>query len=193
MEWLIVAGGLQVAGSIWGAQAAADAMEEQARIAAIQAQIAMVQSKFAAEVQLKAGREEAGVRRRESRRASGGAVAAVAGAGLELSGSPLVLIGERIRLDELNAARVITNAHARASSERAAGRGAAAGFTAQAASLEAQADVTRTAGFLDAIGRGLSAAGGYYAMTRGGGGGGNISRPSAYPAYGGGEQYYQGG
>lgn len=165
-ETLLLAGAaLQIGTSIWSSQLTADAMEEQARIAGVQAQIALEQSKFAAEMQRKAGAQEATSLRRDSRRAEGGAVARTASQGLEVSGSPLVVIGEHIRLDELNAAQVVTNAHARAFSELAAGRSAAASYQARAGSLNAQADITRTAGFLDAIGAGMRAAGRYYSMT----------------------------
>ncbi len=167
--------GVQVASALWGAQAAADARNAQAAIARMQAEIAMTQSKFTARMQLKRGRQEAVARRRSSRRAVGGAVVAVAGAGVELSGSPMAVIGEKIRHDELNAAQVVTNARARAFSERAKGRGQATTFTAQAQSLDSQASIIRVTGFLNAINIGMVAAGGRFAQTGGGLPGSGIS------------------
>lgn len=172
------------AATIWGSQMAADAMEEQARIAEIQAQIAMEQALFAAQMQKKAGREKATYRRKESRKAVGAGVANIAGAGLEVSGSPLVVIGEQIRQDEISAARVITNAHARAMSEEARGRGAATGFRADASALRTQAHVTRVAGFLDAISGGMNSYGNYQSTTGG---------PNQQPNAPGNSQYTWGG
>jgi len=151
--------------SLWGSRAAADAMEAQARIARVQGQIALQTSKFSARMQLKAGRQEATFRRRESRRASGAAVVSVAGAGIELSGSPMKVIGARIHGDAVNAARVVTNAQVRAFSERAEGKAKGLGFRADAAALDERARITRVTGWLNAIGGGMSAVGGYYAMT----------------------------
>lgn len=155
MEWLVI--GTVAAGKIWAADQQADAMEESARIARIQAQISLEQAQFNAKMQKQSGQEESVYRRTESRKAVGGAVAAIAGSGVELSGSPLVMIGEHIKNDEINAARVITNAEARAASELARGKGQAATYMAQAAGMEKQADVTRTAGFLDALSFGIMA------------------------------------
>ena len=156
---------IQAASNIWGAQAQADAMDAQASISYMQGQIAKQQAKYAARMQLKAGHEQATAMRRESLRTAGSNVARVANSGVELSGSPLVAIGEQLRRDELNAAQALTNARARSYSEKVKGEGAAVGYNAQAASYREQAGITRTAGFLEAIGTGLRAAGGYYVMT----------------------------
>ena len=171
MTELIIAGaGLSAAASIFGADAAADAMEEQAAIQRVQAQIARSQSRFSARMQLKAGREQSETLMRESRRRTSATVVQVGNAGIEVSGSPLAIIGEQIRRDELEAGRVITNAHAAAISERASGESAALGFTASAAQLDEQADTTRVVGFLQAIGAGMNAAGSFGLMSGGFGG-----------------------
>ena len=167
MWWFWAATAVQTGAAYFEARAQAEALEESASAARIQGQIALANAKFSAKQQLKAGREQAGFVRRESRRAGGLAIAHFGASGIELSGSPLVAIAERIRRDEMNAARVITNAHARAASEEAQGRSAAAGSAARASSLESQASITRDAGFLNAIAIGFNASANYYALTGG--------------------------
>lgn len=165
MEFYVAGAVISAVASWKGSQAASDAAAAQARIARQQAEISERHSRFAARMQLKSGRQEAVFRRRESRRAAAGAVVSVAGSGVEISGSPIALIGERMRRDELNAAQVVTNAQARSFTERAKGRAAAVGFRASAGALDAQARIARVTGWIDTIGAGMSAVGGFYART----------------------------
>ena len=165
VEFAIAGAVISAYSAYQGSRASSRARDAQAAIARWQAEIALFQAKQTARVQLKAGHQEAVFRRRESRRATGAAVVRVGGSGVELAGSPLARIGADLRRDELNAAQVVTNANARASSVRARGRGQAVGFRASAASLNEQARITRVTGWLEVIGIGMSAVGGYYAQT----------------------------
>lgn len=149
-------------------RAAARQADSQAEIADVQAQISLENAKFSAQRQLALGREQATFQRKKSRKVTGQAVVNVAGSGIEISGSPLNVIGEQIRQDELNAAKLITNASARALSERAAGEGAAVTFRATASGLRDEASDIRGSILIDTIARGAAAAGGAFALTGGG-------------------------
>ena len=77
----------------------------------------------------------------------------------------MVGIAEAIRRDENAAAVTLTNANARATSRITAGEAQATTYEAQATSYDRQGSLAMVSSFIDAVGKGLSAAGGYYAMT----------------------------
>lgn len=156
--FLIATAVAKIGGSLYAADAAADAMEVSADIADIQGETAMVTAMFAAQQQKEAGREQAIFIRKESRKATGAAVVGVAGSGVELSGSPMVAIGNQIKNNMMSAANAINNANMRAFSAEAKGRAQAATFEARAIQLREQAEVTRIAGFWNALGAGLDSA-----------------------------------
>lgn len=167
MWWYVAAAGISAVSANRRSKAAARQADNQAAIADVQAQISLQTAKFNADRQLELGREQATFQRKKSRKIVGQAVVNVAGSGIEISGSPLAVIGEQIRQDELNAAKLITNASARALSERAAGEGAAVGFRATAAGLRDEASDIRGAMFIDMLARGAAAAGGVATLTGG--------------------------
>lgn len=167
MEFFLVGSGLNVAGTLFGAGARSSALREQARVAEIQAEIALEQGRFAARMQRRAGRDQATYLRRQSLRRVSGMVVHTAEAGLEVSGSPAIAIAEQIHRDEQAAAQVITNSRMRAFSQEAGARSEAASHTARASALLDQAGITLLGGFLEAIGNGLAAAGTYQQITGG--------------------------
>ena len=185
MAEIFIAGAIISAYSSYrGSQAASDALQAQAANERIQAEIARVNAEFVARRQLKAGREEATFRRRESRREAGADVVRVAGSGVELSGSPMARIGENIRRAELNAAHVLSNSQARAFSERARGEAQAVSFRASAGARDEQARIIRVTGWLDTIGAGMSAVGGFNAQRSRRGPESNTNNSFTFDQYG---------
>ncbi len=165
--WIWASAAVQGINALQGSRAREAALRNQAAIAEVQGKIAMTNARFSARMQLKSGREMAVEVRKQSRRDVGSAVVSVAGQGVELSGSPMVAIGEKIRSDELNAARVITNAETRAVSERLAGEAARVGAEARADALRGQADVEDATRFITIMAIGARAAGGFFSLTGG--------------------------
>lgn len=155
--WFAAAAAVSAYSSIIGARAAAAAQREAAKVSELQGEISVITSEFQAKKALEAGREQADYIRDSSQAAVATRTVRTAASGVELSGSPMMVIADEIWAGEKAAAGALKNAIAQAGQIEARGEADATQANANAAALRTQAGFTESAGWLRAISSAMGA------------------------------------
>lgn len=156
----------QAVSQVSASQQRAAQMREQARIAAMQGEAQLIQAEFQADVARQQGREQAQYIRRQSRRNVGRMVAGTASRGIEIQGSPAMVIADQIWQDEKAASTAIINAELGAMSAEARGQAGYVSGMAERSRLRQAAGFTETAGWLNAFSTAVGGYATYYGATQ---------------------------